>query len=59
MAEIVMQTNKPDKAVEVLKEVLKMEASRLQYGLNLAPRRLLRLTLGIKVVFDLTAGFSG
>jgi hypothetical protein len=59
MAEIVMQTNKPDKAVEVLKEVLKMEASRLQYGLNLAKRKLRRLTLGIKVVFDLIAGFSG
>ena len=40
MAEIVMQTNKPDKAVEVLKEVLKMEASRLRYSLNLAKRRL-------------------
>ena len=40
MAEIMMQTNKPDKAVEVLKEVMAMESSRLRYSLNLAKKRL-------------------
>ena len=40
MAEIMIQTNKPDKAVEVLKEVMAMESSRLRYSLNLARKRL-------------------
>ena len=42
MAEIVLKTDKPDKAVEVLKEALETETLRLKYSLNLAKRRLKR-----------------
>ena len=42
MAEIVLKTNKPDKAAEVLKEALEIETLRLKYSLNLAKRRLKR-----------------
>ncbi|MDL1984826.1 MAG: hypothetical protein LWX54_11670 [Deltaproteobacteria bacterium] len=42
MAEIVLKTDKLDKAVEVLKEALETETLRLKYSLNLAKRRLKR-----------------
>lgn len=42
MAEIVLKTNRPDKAAEVLKEALKTETLRLKYSLSLAKRRLKR-----------------
>jgi len=42
MAEIVLKTNKPDKAAQVLREALETEALRLKYSLNLAKRRLKR-----------------
>lgn len=42
MAEIVLKTDKPDKAAEVLKEALEIETLRLKYSLNLAKRRLKR-----------------
>jgi len=40
MAEIVLKTDKPDKAAEVLKDALQTETLRLRYSLNLAKRRL-------------------
>ncbi len=40
MAEIIMKTEEPDKAVQYLKEALETEASRLKYSLNLAKKRL-------------------
>jgi len=40
MAEIILKTNTPDKAAEVLKEALGTEALRLEYSLNLAKKRL-------------------
>jgi len=42
MAEIVLKTDKPDKAAEVLKEALQTETLRLRYSLSLAKRRLKR-----------------
>ena len=42
MAEIVLKTNRPDKAPQVLREALETEASRLRYSLNLAKKRLKR-----------------
>ena len=42
MAEIVLKTDTPDKAVKVLKEALEIEALRLKYSLNLAKKRLKR-----------------
>jgi len=40
MAEIILKTDTPDKAAEVLKEALETEALRLKYSLNLAKKRL-------------------
>jgi hypothetical protein len=40
MAEIILKTDTPDKATEVLKEALETEALRLEYSLNLAKKRL-------------------
>jgi len=40
MAEIILKTDIPDKAAEVLKEALETEALRLKYSLNLAKKRL-------------------
>ena len=42
MAEIILKTNKPEKAVDILREALAKEASRLKYSLNLARKRLKR-----------------
>ena len=42
MAEIVLKTTKPDKAVEILIDALKTEGSRLKYNLRLAKNRLKR-----------------
>ena len=42
MAEIVLKTNTPEKAADVLKEALEIEASRLKYSLNIAKKRLKR-----------------
>ena len=42
MAEIVLKTDNPDKAVQVLKEALGTESLRLKYSLNLAKKRLKR-----------------
>ena len=40
MAEIIMKTGEPDKAVQYLKEALETEVSRIKYSLNLAKKRL-------------------
>lgn len=40
MAKLVLETNKPSEASEVLKEALELEASRIGYSLNLARNRL-------------------
>ena len=40
MAEIIMKTEEPDKAVQYLKEALETEVSRIKYSLNLAKKRL-------------------
>ena len=42
MAEIILRTDEPDKAVQVLREALETEALRLKYSLNLAKKRLKR-----------------
>jgi len=42
MAEIILKTNTPDKAADILKEALATEASRIKYSLNLAKKRLKR-----------------
>ena len=42
MAEIILKTNAPEKAANILKDVLEVEASRLKYSLNLAKKRLIR-----------------
>ena len=42
MAEIILKTDEPDKAVHVLREALETETLRLKYSLNLAKKRLKR-----------------
>ena len=42
MAQIILKTNTPEKAADVLKEALEIEASRLKYSLNIAKKRLKR-----------------
>jgi hypothetical protein len=42
MAEIILKTDEPDKAVQVLREALETETLRLKYSLNLAKKRLKR-----------------
>ncbi len=42
MAEIILKTDRPDVAVEVLREALQTETLRLKYSLNLAKKRLKR-----------------
>ena len=42
MAEIILRTDEPDKAVQVLREALETETLRLKYSLNLAKKRLKR-----------------
>ena len=40
MAEIILETNKPDKASEIVKEVLEREKYRIKHSLNLANDKL-------------------
>ncbi|MBW2012017.1 MAG: hypothetical protein JRI32_10390 [Deltaproteobacteria bacterium] len=42
MAEIILKTDKPDKAAEILKDALETETLRLKYSLDLAKKRLKR-----------------
>jgi hypothetical protein len=42
MAEIILKSNTPAKAADILKDALAREASRLKYSLNLAKKRLKR-----------------
>jgi hypothetical protein len=42
MTEIILKTNAPEKAADILKEALATEASRIKYSLNLAKKRLKR-----------------
>lgn len=42
MAEIILKTDVPEKAANILKDVLEVETSRLKYSLNLAKKRLKR-----------------
>ena len=42
MTEIILKTNAPDKAADILKEALATEALRIKYSLNLAKKRLKR-----------------
>ena len=42
MAEIILKTDAPEKAANILKDVLEVETSRLKYSLNLAKKRLKR-----------------
>jgi len=42
MGQIILRTNTPEKASDILKEALTTEASRLKYSLNLARKRLKR-----------------
>jgi len=52
MAEIVLKTDKPDEAAEVLKEALETETLRLKYSLNLARKRLKRFETKYNVSSD-------
>ena len=45
MAQIILKTNTPEKAVDVIKEALEIEASRLKYSLNIAKKRLKSLKI--------------
>jgi predicted Zn-dependent peptidase len=45
MAEIILKTDTPDKAAEVLKEALETETLRLNYSLRLAKKRLRRFEI--------------
>ena len=49
MAEIILKTDTPDKAAEVLKEALETEALRLKYSLNLAKKRLKKFEIEYNV----------
>jgi len=49
MAEIILKTDTPDKAAEVLKEALETEALRLKYSLNLAKKRLKKFEIKYNV----------
>ena len=42
MTEIILRSNKADKASEILKEALKTEEARLSYSLKIAHNRLLK-----------------
>ena len=52
MAEIILKTNKPDKAPQVLREALETEALRLRYSLNLAKKRLKRFETKYNISSD-------
>jgi len=52
MAEIILKTNEPEKAVGIIYEALETEAQRVQYGLNLAKKRLERFEKKYSVSSD-------
>jgi hypothetical protein len=52
MAEIILKTNRPDKAPQVLREALETEALRLRYSLNLAKKRLKRFETKYNISSD-------
>ena len=52
MAEIILKANEPEKAVEIIFEALETEAHRVQYGLNLAKKRLERFEKKYNVSSD-------
>jgi hypothetical protein len=52
MTEIILKTNAPDKAVDILKEALATEASRIKYSLNLAKKRLKRFETKYNISSD-------
>lgn len=52
MAEIILKTNKPHEATEILKEALKTETLRLKYSLSIARKRLKRFETKYKVTSD-------
>jgi len=49
MTEIILKTDTPDKAAEVLKEALETEALRLKYSLNVAKKRLKKFEIKYNV----------
>ncbi len=49
MAEIVLQTNNPEKASVLLKEAIELEKKRTKYGLELTRNRLKKFKLKYKV----------
>jgi len=49
MAEIVLRTNKPEKAAAVLKEAIELEKKRIIYGLELTRNRLRKFERKYKV----------
>ena len=52
MTEIILKSNAPDKAIDILKEALATEASRIKYSLNLAKKRLKRYETKYKISSD-------
>ena len=52
MTEIILKTNAPDKAADILKEALATKASRIKYSLNLAKKRLKRFETKYKISSD-------
>ena len=52
MPEIILKTDMPDKAVQVLSEALETESLRLKYSLQLAKKRLKRFENKYKISSD-------
>jgi len=52
MADIILKTDCPQKAQEVLSETLKTEISRLEYCLSLGKKRLLKFEEKYKITSD-------
>lgn len=49
MAEIILKTNKPGKAAEIVKEVLEREKLRIKYSLDLAKSKLRKFEKKYKI----------
>jgi hypothetical protein len=52
MGKIILKTNIPDEASDILQEALKMEASRLKYSLSIARKRLQKFESKYKISTD-------
>ena len=53
MAQITMKTNEPEKAAQVLKEILEAETSRIKYSLSIAKSKLKKFENKYKVTSEI------